>query len=149
LRLSLVEARELLQRVVQSEQLGVDGLLGSEIIVERHSDAARALRRLAFTRMVDQDSPHDLRRDAKELGAVEPRHALLSLQADVSLVHECRRLQCVIPALVAQICGCALAQLLVDERNQIFTRLQVAAAPGLEQLADRPRECGLGPHSRV
>ena len=96
------------------------------------------LRRVALARMVDEDPPHELRRHAEELRAIEPRHALLAHQADVGLVHERRRLQCVIAALAPQVGGGPLSKLLIDEGHQILSRLQVPAPPRLEQLTDRP-----------
>ena len=128
--------RELLQRVVQHEQFAVDRRHAAHAFVERHPDAAGTLRRLTLARVVDQDPPHGLRRHAKELRPVEPRHALLSHQADVRLVHERRRLQRVIAALAPQVRSGPFAKLLVDEGDQVLSRLKIAARPLLQQMTD-------------
>jgi hypothetical protein len=82
--------------------------------------------------MVDQDSPHQLRRDAKELRAVLPADALLIDELEIGFVHETRGLQRVPWPLVKEVAGGDVAQLPIDNGKQILERVAVAVAPGDE-----------------
>jgi hypothetical protein len=93
--------------------------------------------------VIDQDPPHGLRRHAKELRPVDPRHARLPHQAHVRLVHERGRLQCVIAALAPQVRRGPFAKLPVDEGDQILLRLKIAPGPLLQQMTDPACLCGL------
>jgi hypothetical protein len=131
------------QRIVQHEQLAVHRPYKADAIVECHSNTALTLRRLTIARMIDQNAPHDLRRDTEELRAVAPRYALLSQEPDVRFVHERRRLQRMVPTLAPQKSGGPLPKLLVHQWDQFFPRPKIPAAPSLQQLTDGPGVCGL------
>ena len=67
-------------------------------------------------RVVDKNTPHHLRGDAEETGAVVPVDLSLIYKPQVSLAHERRRLKRVIGALAAQIIGRQASRLIVNER---------------------------------
>ena len=103
----------------------------------------RALGGAPRARVVHQDPPHHLRGDAVEVAAVLPGDAVLAGQAHERLVDQRRRLQRVIHALVPQVAGGAVPQLVVDQRHQLVAGAHVTAGPGLQQLADRARRSSL------
>jgi hypothetical protein len=43
--------------------------------------------------VIDQDTPHDLRRDGKEVGTIGPVHVSLIDEANVSLINKCGSLK--------------------------------------------------------
>ncbi len=83
--------------------------------------------------MVDEDAPHHLRRDGKEVRAVLPRRALLIDEPQVGLVDQRGGLQRVAIALAPQPGRRALMQLPVDGRHQLVTGRDVAAGPRMEK----------------
>ena len=88
-------------------------------------------------RVVHQDAPHHLRRDAEEVRAVLPLDAPLADQLEVRLVDERRALQRVADRFSRQVPSRNRAQLLVDERHQLIERLLAAVLPGDQQPRDR------------
>jgi hypothetical protein len=84
-------------------------------------------------RMIDEDAPHHLRGQAKEVGAILPRHAPLPDEAQVRLVDERCRLECVVPPLAPEIRGRALPQFAVHQRKQVIAGLKIATSPGPKQ----------------
>lgn len=72
----------------------------------------------------------------KKVFAVLPLDVLLPQQSQISFVHERRRLQRVVRALVPQIASRELSQLLIDERYQLVDRALPAFLPGVEKLGD-------------
>ena len=88
------------------------------------------------TGVIDKDVAHDLRGDGQKLRAARPGRLLLPGQAEVGLVDESRGLECVARALSTQVVSGAPAQLLVDERDQAITRLEIAVAPRLKESRD-------------
>jgi hypothetical protein len=53
--------------------------------------------------MVNQDSAHQLRRNSQELFPVFPLHLSLLKQPEIGLMHQRRRLQCVVTVLAAHV----------------------------------------------
>jgi hypothetical protein len=87
--------------------------------------------------VIDEDATHHLRRHAEEVGAILPDHALLSNQAQIRLMNQGRRLQRVARMLLTQVPGGAPSQFLLDQRQEIVTRLDVPSSPRPEEDADR------------
>ncbi len=97
---------------------------------------AGPLLRPALARAIDQDAPHGLRRRAEEVPAAIPavRAAILRPQdAQVGLVHERRGVQRGRAGLAAQALGGELAQLGVDQRQELGRGLRIAGSGRLER----------------
>src|SRR5262245_37643670 len=92
--------------------------------------------RITAPGMVDEDAPHRLSRDRKEMGAVLPVHALVVDQAHVSLVDQRGGLQAVAGALAFHVAVREVAKLLVHDRRQLSERALIATAPRAEERAD-------------
>ena len=86
-------------------------------------------------RVIDQDLPHQPRRNAEKVRATLPGHGLLH-QAQIGFVEQRRSLQRMTQSLVTQVMTCQPAQLFVDERNQPVARRCVARTPSEQQLCD-------------
>ena len=82
---------------MQSSQ-STTGAAGSCLSASREH-RPRSFGRLAFAHVVDEDTPHHLRRDTEKLRAVLPRHTILTYKADVRLVHQRRGLKRVVRPL--------------------------------------------------
>ena len=85
-------------------------------------------------RVVNQDAPHQLRRDAEKMSAVLPLHVLLIYQPQVGFIDQRRGLQSVAGAFAAHVTAGELSQLGVDQRQQLIERRLVAVAPIHQQL---------------
>jgi hypothetical protein len=94
--LSRVETRQLAQRIVQHQDLAVGRWDRSHGLVKGHTNAPRTLGGLTLARVIDEDTPHELRRQREELGPIHPAYTSLLYQTDVRFVHERGGLQCVI-----------------------------------------------------
>src|SRR5205085_2246792 len=97
---------------------------------------AAAFCRATHSRVVDQDVPHDLRSQAKELRAMFHRGTALVGQTDIRFMDQGGGLQRIGIRLTAQITGGQFAELVIDERNQLIKRSFVATAPFSQQLSD-------------
>lgn len=97
----------------------------------------RALRCCSFAGVIDQNPPHHLRGDSKEVRAVLPGDPFLAEQPQLRLVDERRRLQGVVRAFMAQIRRCPATEVTIDQRHQRVTRSNVPLRPGSKQGADR------------
>src|SRR5262245_35459838 len=77
LRVTRIEASQLLQRLIDDQQLAVAGLDCGEPVVETHSKGhGRALGGTMGPCMIDQDAAHHLRRDSEKMRAILPSDAL-------------------------------------------------------------------------
>ena len=66
--------------------------------------------------VIDQDAPHDLRRHAKEVRPVLPIGLSLIDEPQVDLVHERRRLECVVGPLHPELPVGHATELRIDPR---------------------------------
>src|SRR5215831_3827544 len=85
--LALINSFKSLQSVVQRNDIG--GLFLSCVghFIEGHLDqAAAAFGRVSFAGLVDEDMPHQPRRDPKKMAAILESHLRLVHQAQISLV---------------------------------------------------------------
>jgi hypothetical protein len=99
--------------------------------------------------MIDEHLPHDARGDAEEVRAIAPVGAVLldmPGEAHVGLVHERGWLQGVVGALAPNVVRREIAQLFVDDGNQLFETRPIALTDGGEQTRDVARSVG---HRRV
>lgn len=84
-----VEGGEPRQHLIQRENIDTASRRGTGCVNQGHRPhAATAFGSRARPRVIDQDSPHQLRGDAKELRAVLPVRAVLIDQFQIGLVHE-------------------------------------------------------------
>ena len=91
---------------------------------------------------VDQDVPHQLRRDCQEVGAVLPADVTPVHEADKRFVHQRGRLKHVAGPLAPQVPASELAQFRVDERHELVEGRFVPVSPRDEQLCDLQRRSG-------
>jgi YVTN family beta-propeller protein len=85
--------------------------------------------------VVDEDTPHHIRRDPKEMAAILPRHRDVTDQPQIHLVNQSRRLQRVVVAFLTEATGGALPQLTVHERQQLIASAKVPSPPRAKQPA--------------
>jgi len=83
--------------------------------------------------VVDEDSSHHLRRDAKEVRAILPIDVPLIDEPNEHLVYKGGRLQRVVGTLVPKLAQGDAAELLIDDWQQLVERSSVAATPIAEQ----------------
>ena len=98
---------------------------------------AAALFRLPLAQVIDHDAAHQGRGDGMEMGAVLPVHALLHVQAFVSLVGQFGGAQGQRVAVAAHLGARQLAQHRIDIGRQRVFNTAIAAFPAIEQFGDR------------
>ena len=76
-------------------------------------------------RIVNQDLPHQLGGDRKEVSSILDAQVLPS-QAHVSFVYQCRALQSMVGTFPIEVILSEPAQLIVDERDEGFERFLVS-----------------------
>src|SRR5262249_39314240 len=86
--------------------------------------------------MIDENTPHRLSCDGKEVSSVLVRDRLPAENAQVQLVHHGAGFARMIPTLPLQETRGDLAQLRVHHREQRVARLRIALPPPGEQAAD-------------
>jgi hypothetical protein len=91
------------------------------------------------TGVIDQDSPHELCGDTKEVRPILPVDAALVDEPDVHLMHKGRWLQGVVGTLVPKLARGHPAELRIHKRQQFIERSPVAAIPIAEQRRDVAR----------
>src|SRR5262249_3691966 len=92
-----------------------------------------ALLRPKPTRVTDEHSAHQPRRDSEEVRAVDPLHARLIDKLQVRFVNQARRAERVTAALVPELPGRVPAKLVVEQRHESVERVAIAAAPREEK----------------
>ena len=99
---------------------------------------AAVLRASLAAGAVDQDPPHGLGRGGEEVAAAVPVPGSLSAsdQPEVRLVDQGRGLERLAGLLLRQLLGGQLAQLVVDQRQELLGRLRVALLDGREDAGD-------------
>ena len=106
-------------------------------VVEGHGLLARtALPRRVCARVIDQNSPHCLRRNAEEMGPVLPPDRTLVNELQERLVDERGRLERVVRALAPQVAGRKPPQFGIHLRQQPLERVLTSVAPLLQQPCD-------------
>src|SRR5262245_45475306 len=77
--------------------------------------------------VINEDSAHHLRGDAKEMSPAAPIDLTLVDQTQVHLVNKRRRFQGVVDPFAAKLAGSNVTKLRIDERQQLIERTLVAA----------------------
>lgn len=94
--------------------------LRSTLLVQGHGDpTSSAFRGNLPPRMIDQDAPHELRRDGKEMNPVVPAYRGVPHQSQIGLMHERRALQRVIRTLLPQTISRDAPKFLVDQGGPV------------------------------
>ena len=88
LALTRVPFRKPLQREIERDDVDGQGLASRVAVLERHPIAGAALQRLTRSRVIDQDAPHQVRGDGKELRAVLPLDLALVDELQIRLVDQ-------------------------------------------------------------
>ena len=86
--------------------------------------------------MIYEDASHRLRRRAVEVPPSFDRHVAQTRQRQIGLVHQVRRLQRVVTALVAKQAPGQVPQLPVHDAQQLLERVAIAGVPPSEQLGN-------------
>jgi hypothetical protein len=94
------------------------------------------LGRRLFARVIDENPPHELSRDRKEVRAILPRRRALPNELQVQLVDEGGRLERVIDPFAPERPPCDAPEFGVYDWQQLFERVTVATAPIDEQARD-------------
>jgi hypothetical protein len=79
--------------------------------------------------MIDQDVPNHLRRDAEEMSAALPLHAVLVDEAQEGFVDYGGALQGMIGAFASEIGSCETPQFLIYQRHQLIKSFLIALTP--------------------
>ena len=93
--------------------------------------------RLSFAtraRGIDQDAPHQLRRDGEKVRAALPPHTAGIDQAEVGLVDQRRGLELVAGPLAGHVAMRQLMQFVLDERHQLRQGVFISCIPRQEEL---------------
>ena len=139
-REAVVDHFQALEGVIQREHgylLGNDRLYS---LFERHAlDTIASLACVVATGVVDEDPPHDLYGDPKEMSSTLPIDLPLIDESQIGFVDERRRLQSMPHPLAAKLARCDAAQLGIDERQQLIEGTVIPATPIIEQRRDVPR----------
>ena len=89
--------------------------------------------------VIHEHAAHQPGRDAKEMRAILPPHALRAGQPNECFVDQRRRLKSVVAPLAGHVAPSQPPELGLDERQQVLERLRIAVAPGSKQVGDLPR----------
>jgi len=138
LRLAWVEFGELAHGVVESNEIKHHTGLGRYFFVEGDGDgSAPAFCRGPTAGMIHQDLPHHLGGHGKKMGSILPGHGVVARQAQICLVHESSRLECVIGLLSRQTAAGDAAKFIVNERDQSFSGRGISTTPAGQQVGYR------------
>ena len=86
---------------------------------------------------VDQNPPHRLGRGSEEVSPTVPAlGAFCVYQPQVGFVHQRRRLQRLTGLLLGQLLRCQLAQLVINEWQELFRGVRVALLDGGQDVSD-------------
>src|SRR5580704_9132762 len=86
--------------------------------------------------MIHQNVPHQLRGNAKKVSTVLPVRRLLMEEAQICLVNQGSTLKGVIGAFLPEVAAGDAAQLSINQGDQLFPSVWVAAPPVEEQLTN-------------
>src|SRR5947207_15747126 len=98
--------------------------------------AAATFGRAPAPRMANENSPHHLCGQSKKLGPILPIRFTLIDQSKINLVNQRRRLQSMAGPLSAEHPDSLSMQFIVDDWEQTFERIAVAALTSCEPLSD-------------
>jgi len=119
------------QREIEGQE--IDRSAGGRLrerFVERDFECPLAPLRAARAHVIDQDAPHDVRRQRKKVIPIVDFDALQSNETHEGLVHDRRRLQRVTTERAAKQAIGPVAQLTVEEWHQSVERAGVTGPPG-------------------
>jgi len=102
----------------------------------RSYSAAASFLKLLLSHIIDQNAPHQLGANAKELRAILPIRFSLVYELKVNIAYERRRLQGVTGTFLTEKAHGAPMQLVVNQREQLFERLAVASFALTQPLGD-------------
>jgi len=88
-----------------------------------------SLCKLSFPRIVHQDAPHHLGRNAKEVGPALPLHISLIGQPKKGFIHESGRLQGMTRAFSFNVPMCKSVKFRIDEGHQLIACGLIAMTP--------------------
>ena len=129
--------RQFNQGLIQQQDLDRLRLCRPDAVIKGDSyRRTRALARQMIARVVDQDAPHHLRRDAKEVAPILPGYSILSNQPHEGFMDKRRRLERMILTFASQVGPRSPPQLVINERQHSVARRDVTFPPRLEQSAD-------------
>jgi hypothetical protein len=89
-----------------------------------------------LSRVIDQETPHRRGGDGEKLGAVLPHDSALAGEPKVGFVHKSSGPQRVIHTFPGEIAAGLPSELLIDQRNELFTRSRVAGTPSPQQTGE-------------
>ena len=94
------------------------------------------LKVVTAAREINQDTPHQLRRDCEEVRAALPMHVARINEAQISLIDQRGRLQRLAGPLTAHVAPGYTVQFVMDQRNQLIERCLLTVAPGQQQSSN-------------
>ena len=97
---------------------------------------AASFRCLSDAHAIDEDAAHQSRRNAEEMRAALPLDLVLVYQPEKDFVNESGGLECEFVPLTPEIIGGHSAQLLIEQRHQLFECALLAVAPPFEKPGD-------------
>jgi len=102
----------------------------NELFIQRHLEGlSPSLRKLPFPRIVNQDAPHHLGRNAKEVGPALPLNIPLIDQPQEGFIHESGRLQGMTRAFSFNVPMCKSVKFRIDEGHQLIACGLIAMTP--------------------
>ncbi len=135
-----VDASEAAEGIVQLERVDAracDFDRRAESVGEGNPPTvASALLSAPSPRVIDQDLPHCSGGDGEEVPTVLDLARIAAEQLDVSLVHDRRRLQGMAADARTELVAGEGAQLVVEQRDQVFKGRVITLLPALEQTGD-------------
>ncbi len=139
LHFAWIQPRERVHCVIQRHQVRSPAAVHDGCLFQRDLLQLTSALQVMAARMLDQNAPHQLRRNGEEVRAILPLHAPVLHQPHVRLINQRRRLQAVAGAFACHVAPCQTVQFGINNRRQPFQRAGVSAAPGTQQLADVTR----------
>lgn len=85
-------------------------------------------------RLIDENTPHRLGRDAEEMAAIGER--LIADRSQIRFMHEHRRVQRLARFLPSHLRRRQSAQLIIDQRQQLLCRVRVALLDRNQHASD-------------
>src|SRR6266568_954732 len=98
--------------------------------------AAAVFDPLLATRVLDEYAPHRLRCSSKEMPSAVPRPILRADQPQISFMHQGRGLQSLARHFLGHLVRGELAQLLVNERQQLFRSVGITLPYSVQNARD-------------
>src|SRR5262245_19283893 len=133
-----IDGREVVQDVVDRQRfLDIAGRRDAGFVQFVPTVLAAALRRMPSPGLIDEDAAHGLGSGGEEVAAaIPPLHLLGVHQPQIGLVDQSGRLEGLAWFLLGQLLGRQLAQLIVDQRQELLGGVGVALLDGGQDLGD-------------